>query len=287
MVKKSLMQMQFTPSHTPPSLKVLLGAIFTASVLSSFIGPYLILTHAGIHHLYLWQFATYVLIHPFPSTLIHLAFNLYLIWTFGTILIGRLHSKLFFSLFFGSAITAGLFAWVAMATFPLSSSFLMGSSTALYGLLMSWVILNPDAHLLLFFTIPFKARHLALGLIGINLIIDLSRSDWVSCFAYIGAILFSYLFTLIACRMRSPFPFLSQFENSILRFIEWITHFSSKLPICHTKIYDIKSGEPILNDDQFMDAMLSQISLYGENSLKPEEKARMKRISERKTPRKK
>ncbi len=55
-----------------------------------------------------------------------------------------------------------------------------------------------------------------------------------------------------------------------------------QLPYRHSKIYDIKSGEPLLDDDQFMDAMLDQISRYGEESLTPAEKKRMKEISEKK-----
>ena len=193
----------------------------------------------------------------------------------------RLHPRLFYALFFGSAAAAGLLAWCAMIGSQLASP-LFGSSPALYALLTAWVILNPDARMLLFFAVPFKARHVLLGLIGFNLLIDLSRSDWIPLIAYIGAVLFGYFFTVISCRMRSPFPFLSGLENGILRAVERLTHLGKKT-IRHTKIYDFKSGKPVLNNEQFMDAMLARISLYGEDSLTPEEKKRMKQISEKKS----
>lgn len=276
-----VMKTSFTPSRTPLSLKILLLLIFGVSAFSYYLGPYLALTAGGIRHLYLWQFASYLFVHPFPAAIIHLAFNLYLIWIFGASLMERLHPRLFYFLFLGSGITAGLLAWCAMISFHLLSP-LVGSSAPLYAILTAWVILNPEARMLLFFAVPFKARYLLLGLIGFNLLIDLSRSDWISLSAYIGATLFGYLFTVIACRTRSPFSFLSGLENGILRSIERLTHVG-KTQVRHTKIYDFKSGEPVLNDDQFMDAMLAHISLYGEDSLTPEEKKRMQRISEKKS----
>jgi len=51
----------------------------------------------------------------------------------------------------------------------------------------------------------------------------------------------------------------------------------------HNKVVDFKTGQPILDDDQFMDAMLARISLYGESVLTPDEKNRMRKISERKS----
>ncbi len=269
----------FTPATTPLSLKVLLLTTFLLSITSTFTGPYLALTSFGIAQLYLWQFVTYLFVHPFPSGILHLAFNLYLVWTFGASLIQRISPKHFFSLYFGSGIVAALCAWLAMYLFHPAP--LAGSSSALYAILTAWVILNPEAQLLLFFSIPVKARHLLLALIGFNLLIDLSRSDWIPLFAYLGAVVFGYLFIIASCRIRSSFSFLAGFENGILRTIEKLTHFRKK-PIKHAKIYDIKSGEPVLSDEQFMDAMLSRISLYGEETLTPEEKKRMQKISEKK-----
>ena len=275
------MKTSFAKAPTPWSLKILLLAIFGISAFSYYLGPYLELSASGIRRLYLWQFGSYLFVHPFPAAIIHLAFNLFMIWTFGASLIERLHPRLFFTLFFGSSIAAGLLAWCAMIGFHLPSP-LMGSSPALYAILTAWVILNPEARMLLFFALPFKARYLLLGLIGFNLLIDLSRSDWIPLTAYIGATLFGYFFTVISCRMRSPFPFLAGLENGILRILEKLTHWRTK-PVSHTKIYDFKSGEPVLKDDQFMDAMLARISLYGEETLTPEEKKRMQRISEKKS----
>ncbi len=272
---------------TPKSLKILIGLTIFISLIGAFfpsVQQFLSLSLASIQHFFLWQPFTYLFIHPssgvsFPF-LLHLAFNMYLLWTFGSSLFYRAHAPLFFTLYFGSALFAALSALAAMLLFGLPYA-LAGSSPALYALLVAWVILNPEADLLLFFAIPFKAYYLLLGLIGANFLIDLSNNDWISVFAYFGSLLFGYIFTILVFREQSPFTFLNPFERFLLRTLERLSHIGTKR-YRHSKIYDIHSGNPILDDDQFMDAMLARISLYGEDSLSPEEKRRMKSISARK-----
>lgn len=271
----------FAPPTTPAPLKILLLSTLILSIFSPLLIPYLALSPATLTNLSLWQLITYLFIHPFPQGLIHLAFNLYLIWVFGASLIERIHSPLFFSLYFGSGICGGLSAILGMHLFHTSMVFL-GSSAALYSLLIAWVFLNPEARLLLFFAVPFKARNLLLFLIGINLLIDLSSANWIPLFAYVGSLIFGYFFTILSCRIRSPFHFLAPLENTLLKTLEKVEHLGKKA-YRHTKIYDIQSGKPVLSDDQFMDAMLAKISLYGEEVLSLEEKMRMKKISEKKS----
>lgn len=274
------MDLKLAPTSTPRPLKILLLSIFLVSIFSPFIGPYLVLSSSGIHHLYLWQFISYLFVHPFPTSLVYLIFNLYFLWTLGASLLERLKPPLFFTLYFGSGLAAALSAMIPMFLFH-SPLFLAGSSSALYALLMSWILLNPDARLLLFFTISLKGYQILFLLIGINLLIDFSRADLVSPFSDLSATAFGYFFTLIACKARSPFSFLQSFANRLFRILENMKTTKHKTYI-RSKIYDIKSGTPILNDDQFMDAMLARISLYGEENLTQEETKRMQNISNKK-----
>jgi predicted AAA+ superfamily ATPase len=45
------------------------------------------------------------------------------------------------------------------------------------------------------------------------------------------------------------------------------------------KIFDIKTGEAVIGDSEFMDAMLEKISKYGEDALSRKERKRMDMIS--------
>lgn len=264
-----------SPLNTPRSLRGLLLITIALSLLSPLVFPYLALSLRGIQHFYYWQPLTYFLLFLPPldfSFLLHLAFNSFLLWAFGASLLERSKPPLFYSLYFSSGLVGGLCALGAMALFSLPH-FFAGNSPALYAILITWVFLNPEAQLLLFFTFPFKARWLLLGLIGANLLIDLSNGDAVSLFALSGATVYAYFFTLIGWRVKSPFHFLHPFEAKFLRLFERKKS---------SNIYDIRSGNPILDDDAFMDAMLTRISQKGENSLSSEEKKRMQDISRRK-----
>jgi hypothetical protein len=138
------------------------------------------------------------------------------------------------------------------------------------------MMLYQGSHLL-FLGLPYKAHWIIVGLIGITLFLDITSNNWLSAATLMASSLFSYLFTLIAWREQGPFAILRPFERGLLRLLE-----RKKEPYHHTKIYDIQSGSPILDDNQFMDAMLDRISRHGEDSLTSEEKKRMRLISARK-----
>jgi len=287
------MPFQVGPESTPIPLKILIFiTIGTALTAAFFPGSQNLfsLSWNGILQFRFWQFFTYPFMPPAPisfSLFVYLIFNLYLLWVFGSSLIQRSRSSLFFALYFGSALFAGLMALAAMALFH-SPLFLAGASAPLFAVLIAWVLLNPDAQLLLFFSIPFKARWLVLGLLAASLLLDLSSGDWVNFFSYLGSALFGYIFSLIAWREASRFPFLRNFERMVFRTLDrtkekWVRKDRGEpKSYRRSKIYDIRSGEPLLDDDQFMDAMLARISLYGENGLTPEEKKRMQVISAKK-----
>lgn len=276
------------PSYTPYPLKVLLLLTGILSLLSTFIPPlqaFLALSANTLPQLHLWQLITYLWTDPFAQGFsfpfcIHVAFNLYLLWIFGTSLMER-SKTLFFSLYFGGGLVAALAVCASLALFHLPYH-LGGSSTALYSLLIGWVILFPEAELLLFFAIPLKARWLILGLFAINFMIDLSTQDWIHLITYSSSLLFGYLFLVFAWKEHSPFSGLQGFERSVHKFRERVEVLWKRKTAKPAKIYDFHSGQPLSSDDAFMDTMLAKISRQGESSLTAEEKKRMQQISERK-----
>jgi membrane associated rhomboid family serine protease len=260
------------------SLKVLIFLTIGISVAAGFLPQlygWLALSWAGIERLYLWQLITYIFLESGPISLgffIQLGFNMYVLWMFGSSLIERSHTRLFLSLYFGAALAAALTA----LAFPYAV--LAGSTNAVFAVLTAWAMVNPGSKLLLFFSIPFKAEWLVIALVGFSLFVDITTANWTAGLCLIVSVLYAYLFSLIAWRSSSPFLFLRPFEKKIFRLLEK----KPKESYHHSKIYDIKSGAPVLDDDQFMDAMLDRISRHGEDSLTPAEKKRMREISARK-----
>jgi len=271
----------FLPRPVPLVLKLILGLSLLGSLFSKYLIPYLSIGMPASGHFQFWQFFTYPFIHQFPSELLSLLFDLYMLWIFGVSLIQRTGQKLFTMLFFFSTLAGGLAALGTMALthHPL---FFFSATPVIYAILTSWVMLNKETHLLLFFTLPIKAANLLLLLIGFSLALDLSSSNFTGFFASLAAVLYSYLFTLLACRAKSPFSFLDGFERTLLKLLEKGEHIKDKKTFTKAKIFDFKSGKAILSDEEFMDAILQRISLYGESTISPEERVRMAEISSRK-----
>ncbi len=259
-------------------LKIVIFSTVAIRLLAAFLPQlygWFAISRAGIENFYLWQFLTYVFIEPGPLSLnffLQLAFNMYILWMFGSSLIEFSHTCVFFTLYLGGALVGGLTA----LAFP--HAMLAGSINGVYAILIAWMMRNQGSQLLLFFTLPFKAQWLVLALLAWVFFINIASSNWLACTSLAASVIFSYLFSLIMWREQSPFAFLHPFERWILRLLEP----KSQQSYHQSKIYDFKSGAPILDDDQFMDAMLDQISRLGENSLTAAEKKRMKSISEKK-----
>ncbi len=260
-------------------LKVLILLTIGVSVIAALVPrafALLALSWAGIERFFLWQLFTYILVERGPISLsffISLGFNMYILWMFGSHLIERAHARLFLILYLGAACLGGLSALI----FP--NAYLAGSSNGVFAILIAWMLLNQNSQLLLFFTLPFKAEWLILGLIAATFLIDMAANDWAGAVSLLISCIYSYFFTLIVWRQPGPLFFLRKFEKRIFQYLE---RKKNHEPYVHSKIYDIKSGEPVLDDAQFMDAMLDRIARHGEESLTPEEKKRMKTISLRK-----
>ncbi len=271
------------PTKTPHLLKGFLLTLVGTSIVFAFfpmIQGLLSLSLTGISHLFLWQPLSYSFVEINPlgisfAFFLQLAFNLYLLWIFGAMLMER-SQRLFFALYFGGGALAGLAAVGVMSLIGTSFA-LSGATIPLYAVMVAWTMLYPEASFLLFLTIPIRAIWLILGLIGINLFIDLANANWVAFTAAFSSCLFGYFFALVAWKRKSIFAFLHPFEN-------WLLQMTIPRPTRSTepKVYDIHSGKPRLNDEQFMDTMLEKISRSGESSLTLQEKERMQQISRNK-----
>ncbi len=280
------------PQKTPALIKYLIFSIVFCSLLWAisarffpyFTSEYLIhcfgLSSYGIKQGYIWQFVSYLFVQKtMPGIsfgfLFDLAFKAYILWVFGTSLLNTKGVFHFLMLFFlGGALTG-----ISIATFMMLTSFplvVMGTHAAIYSILMAWMLLNSHARIYLFFAIPLKVTWGILGFWGINLVIDLTNGNWIQFLMYLISGLFGYFYAVIAFKTMGPLPFLHKLEKKLIAFR--MPYKKKKRP---SKIFDFKTGEPITDDDQFMDAMLAKISKKGKDSLTQKEKNRMDAISQK------
>ena len=279
------------PKSSPPShtIKLFLGAIFLCAIagpiLQKFGIPiqyYLGLSPHSLSRGFVWTLLTYPFTYQANSLLdliFRLGMDLLLLWFFGSAVIDRIGSKRFAILFFGATLAGGLAATGAL--YILHSPFFSGPSPALIALYTAWAILHAkeSTHS------PFiRFPWLVAILIGGSLLLDLWARQWPTFFADLAGVLFAYFFCITSEKAESSIKWLRPLEQGIHRALE--RRHASQKPNTESKVFDFRTGEPLLDDDQFMDAMLGRISLHGEESLTPNEKIRMRRISEKKSQKK-
>lgn len=178
------------------------------------------------------QFVTYMFMHS-TGGFAHIFFNMFSLWMFGTVLERTFGSARFLFYYMSCGIGAGLIqelAWMLTwentltpilannvgLDFPEAREILtsplyhaqvsqwlnvfvtIGASGAIYGILLAFGMMFPNAPLYLFFVpVPVKAKWMVAGMIAIELLIGLSesvgRSDGIAHFAHLGGMIFGFL----------------------------------------------------------------------------------------------
>lgn len=105
---------------------------------------------------WVWQPFTYLFLH---GNFFHLLFNMFALWMFGMPVIANWGPREFVKYFLLTGVGAGL---VSVAAAPDSTAVIIGASGAVYGLLVAFAMLFPDAVVYLYFFFPIKAKHMAI-----------------------------------------------------------------------------------------------------------------------------
>ncbi|MCK4934298.1 MAG: rhomboid family intramembrane serine protease [Simkaniaceae bacterium] len=254
----------------------------------SFPNPsiWLSLSSWGVKKYFVWQIFTYPFVHSnltFGLSLsfaIHLLFNLYLLFLFGTGIYERYGKKHFFGLFFGGSFFTGLIIFFYISLSP-SLLLFAGPSAPLYSLMVAWAMIFSENTLLLFFSFRIKAKWLVLGLVGLNVFFTLVDRNLLYFCGYLAGIFFGYFYAVIIWRTHSPFAILRKLEKALMRASFKLKKFF--IPYSRrTKIIDISIIRQSQTDEEFIDYCLAKISSKGTNALSWNEKRRMNKISKKK-----
>ncbi|MEC7839023.1 MAG: rhomboid family intramembrane serine protease [Chlamydiota bacterium] len=296
-------QASLGPEFTPKIIKNLIMMTCIASIGSALLdifitavfnipGPlsYLSLSWFGLNKLFLWQPLTYFFVYGVTgygiglSWLLGLAINMYILWVMGTNILERVGERPFLRFYLISGVLSGLVATFMM---PITGSnvILTGAAPCILAILVSWVMLNPNSSLLLFFVLPIKSRWLVVGVISAIFLINLSTFDFIHLFFYMTGVATGYIYSVAAWNLRSPFPSTHEFDRTLAAYGDRIYSFFKSPGKGSGKIFDIKTGKSIDDENRFMDRMLEKISKYGKDSLTWREKLRMNRISKKRNKR--
>jgi len=163
---------------------------------------------AVVGHLAVWQLFTYMFLH---AGIGHILFNMLALWMFGSDLESTWGTRRFLTYYFLCGVGAGLcdvFVNLALGNYQTST---IGSSGAIYGLLLAFGMLYPDRIVLMSFLFPIKAKYFVMIMGAIAFLSSLGSSgSGVSHVAHLGGMLFGYLYLKSGFRFRVDFGYLGR-----------------------------------------------------------------------------
>lgn len=141
-----------------------------------------------------WQPVTYLFIHS-ASSFSHILFNMLALYMFGSPLEQTWGSNRFLRFYFASGIGAGIFVIVLNLMFGSIDTRTIGASGAVYGLLLAFGLMFPEATVLFAFIFPMKAKYFV-AIIGAIVFLSSigDTGSGVSHFAHLGGMVAGFLY---------------------------------------------------------------------------------------------
>jgi len=149
-----------------------------------------------------WQLASYAFMH---ANLMHLAFNMYGLWMFGSEL-ERIWGPRRLALFYGASVLAAAMAQLAVSALLGNPAPTIGASGGLFGLMIGFAMLFPQRKMMLIFPpIPMPAWVFVTlyGVIELTLGVT-GTAAGVAHFAHLGGLLGGWL-VIRYWRGQAPF----------------------------------------------------------------------------------
>ncbi len=258
-----------------------------------------------------FQPVTYMFLH---ANLMHLFFNMLSLWMFGGLIERTLGARKFLLYFFVCGIGAGLcqelfqtaeYLYEGLAGYDYVSlpggnitmaAYLdawntIGASGACYGVLLAFGMLFPEERIMLLLPpIPMKAKYFVAGYAVIELFSAYSSNDNIAHFAHLGGMLFGWLLLLywrrrtrraqawggwtMEPRRKSPWQKLCSLLTPRKKRV---TTGNARHTAARTSDYDFNMRRR--EDEARMDEILDKVRRSGYDSLSPEEKRELYRLS--------
>ncbi len=221
---------RYVPSNRfPVGLKWLLivnVAIFVLSILSDHIvGPFLsnfaLVPVEVVRQLAIWQLVTYMFLHAGFG---HILWNMLALWMFGAEIERLWGTAKFLRFYFACGIFAALTVVACAYIFGGIGIATVGSSGAIYGILVAYGLMFPDQSILFGFLIPMKSKYFVMIIGGIVFLqsymatVGGNRGSSVAVVAHLGGLVAGYLL-LRGARLRGQVisPLESNYKDWKLR----------------------------------------------------------------------
>jgi membrane associated rhomboid family serine protease len=182
-----------------------------------FFRHFALMPEAVLKTLAVWQLATYMFLHD-PFGFFHITFNMLTLWMFGITLERDWGTRQFLKFYFLCGVGAGVCVVIANALAGDWNSLTIGSSGAIYGLLMAFGMLYPNDTVLFGFLFPIKAKYFVMIIGAIAFLSTFNAESGISNFAHLGGMLFGYLYLKSQRRRRRGFDLMGSLAQ---RYQAW------------------------------------------------------------------
>ena len=146
----------------------------------------------------LWQTFTYLFLH---GGLVHIFFNMFVLWMFGKELEVDWGKKEFLIFYFVCGIGSGLVTVLADINSPVT---IVGASGAIYGVLVAYGFTYPNRLVYLYGVFPLKVKYVVLGLGLIAFIASLSVAQTnVSHITHLSGMIIGIIYILLNFRWKN------------------------------------------------------------------------------------
>jgi len=267
--------MAFEDLHRPLSAAGFKGAVRWIIIISGVVlilqqvfGEFLISTFGLVpvdvwQHHWWWQPFTYLFLH---GGLFHWLFNIFILWMFGRELETQWGTPDFLKYFFITGIGGAL---CVLFLTPHSTSPTIGSSGAIFGLLVAFAMVFPEATMYLYFVIPVKAWQAAALFAFIEFFAALEGGGaGIARFAHLGGMITGYLY------LRYGWQFSSRLFSGWSSTRKW---FEKRIPTRTRPPVELHEVTDELVEK--VDKILEKVLKNGVESLTPDEKKIMDRYS--------
>jgi len=156
-----------------------------------------------VTHFMVWQLVTYMFLH---GGVFHILFNMLALWMFGVELERTLGTRRFLNFYFFCGIGAGVCVVLADYLFSDPRIATLGSSGAIYGILMANAMFWPDRIILFSFLFPIKMKYFVMIIGAIAFLGAFTPGSGVSDVAHLSGLGFGYLYLKLKRSQRGVDP---------------------------------------------------------------------------------
>lgn len=232
---------------------------------------------AGLNALYkIWTLCTYMFIH---QDLFHILFNMLWLYWMGKLFTEYVNQRhLMFIYFLGGIIGSILFLIISkiFPSFLNANSHLIGASGGVMAVVVATATYLPNYPVRLLFLGEFKLKHIALGILVISTVLNITDNTGGKI-VHLGGALWGYFYMLAFQKSKGNF-----FPDNLLKKINSYKWFkkTSKLRVEHKRPISNDQYNTIkLTKQKMIDEILDKISTSGYDSLTKQEKELLFKMS--------